>query len=198
MRIFFTFFCCLFFLSVFAKPTEQVVILGSGPAGLTAAIYSARAGLSTLVIEGDEPGGQIALSYGVDNFPGFPQGISGFELVMQMREQAERFGARIKSGKLIKADFSQRPFTFSLEGGETLCTETLIIASGASAKWLGLDSEKFFIGKGDQSMQLLHRFAHRLSTEKGHDRRHVQRVDVSGRHGQRDQQDGHRISGGDR
>lgn len=143
---------CMGITSLFAQQdTEQVVILGTGPAGLTAAIYSSRAGLSTLVIEGEEPGGQIALSYMVDNFPGFPQGINGFELGQNMREQAQRFGTRIKSGKIIQADLSKRPFLLKMENNEEILCETLIIASGASAKWLGLESEKALIGKGVSS-----------------------------------------------
>lgn len=124
------------------QDVEQVVIFGTGPAGLTAAVYSSRAGLSTLVIEGEEPGGQIALSYMVDNFPGFPQGVSGYELGQNMREQAQRFGTRIKSGKIVEADLSKRPFALKTDENEVILAETLIIASGASAKWLGLESEK--------------------------------------------------------
>jgi thioredoxin reductase (NADPH) len=147
------FFCYFCFFFVFSCPlfAHQVVILGSGPAGLTAAIYASRAGWSTLLIEGEEPGGQIALSYQVDNFPGFPQGINGFELGANMREQALRFGTEIQSGKLIAADLSRRPFKLELEEGGFIFAETLIIASGASAKWLGLDSEKELIGKGVSS-----------------------------------------------
>lgn len=127
---------------------ENVVILGSGPAGLTAAIYTSRAGLTPLVIEGGEPGGQIGLSTMVDNYPGFPEGINGYELVQNMREQAIRFGARIDNGNLIDADLHKRPFTLKFEDGSVLQTETLIIATGASAKWLGLETEKQFIGNG--------------------------------------------------
>lgn len=141
----------LLFGSVFAEEKhEQVVILGSGPAGLTAAIYTARAGLSTLVIEGGEPGGQITLSYQVDNFPGFPEGISGFDLAENMRLQAERFGAKIEPGKVIDVDLSQRPFKLTVDE-DTIITDTLIIASGASTRWLGLPSEQALIGKGVNS-----------------------------------------------
>lgn len=150
----FAFFCSswLFFASLVGSQVhEQVVILGTGPAGLTAAIYTARAGLSTLVVEGEEPGGQISLSYSVENFPGFPEGISGFELGEKMREQALRFGAKIQGGKIVEADLTQRPFQLKTEGGNHISADALIIASGASAKWLGLDSEKEFIGKGVSS-----------------------------------------------
>lgn len=144
---------CLFFFPALplCSTVEQVVILGSGPAGLTAAIYTARAGLSTLVIEGNEPGGQIALSYMVDNFPGFPKGISGYELVHNMQEQAVRFGARVKNGHVVNVDLTKRPFSVQLEEGEIIRTEALIIASGASARWLGIESEKELIGKGVSS-----------------------------------------------
>ena len=128
--------------------TEQVVILGAGPAGLTAAVYAARAGLKTLVIEGDEPGGQIALSHTVDNFPGFPQGINGYELGEHMRAQAIRFGARIQTGKVLHADLATRPFTLQLAEGKTIVADAVIIATGASAKWLGLASEQPLIGNG--------------------------------------------------
>lgn len=130
---------------------EQVLILGSGPAGLTAAIYTARAGLTTLVLEGEEPGGQIALSYAVDNFPGFPEGINGYELGVNMREQAKRFGATIQQGTVIEVDLSQRPFTVTLKGGQVITAESLIVASGASAKWLNIPSERALIGKGVSS-----------------------------------------------
>lgn len=144
--------CLMPFFSLFAaKEVHQVVILGSGPAGLTAAIYTARAGLETLVIEGDEPGGQISLSYVVENFPGFSEGINGFELGEKMREQALRFGSKIQSGKIVHVDLSQRPFLLKTESGKKILAKALIVASGASAKWLGLDSEKPFIGNGVSS-----------------------------------------------
>lgn len=134
-----------------ATSHENVVILGSGPAGLTAAIYTARAGLSTLIIDGEEPGGQIALSYHVENFPGFPEGVSGFELGEKMREQAIRFGTKIQDGKIISVDLTQNPFILKDDNDQTLLADVLIIASGASAKWLGLESEKAFIGNGVSS-----------------------------------------------
>ena len=151
MKIFVSFIlgCTLFVSSLFgSQKVEQTVVLGSGPAGLTAAIYTSRAGLSTLVIEGDEPGGQITLSYTVENYPGFPEGIGGYELGEKMRGQAMRFGTRIEHGRVIKADLSSRPFKLTMEGGKEIHSETLIIATGASAKWLGLASEQALIGKG--------------------------------------------------
>lgn len=130
------------------QEVKQVVILGSGPAGLTSAIYTSRAGLSSLVIEGEEPGGQIALSYTVENFPGFPEGVSGEELGKRMRDQAIRFGTQILPGTVVSADLSHRPFSLKLDSGKVVLAETLILASGASPKWLGLPSEKALIGKG--------------------------------------------------
>jgi thioredoxin reductase (NADPH) len=139
---------CLCLNSLFGEIQQEVVILGSGPAGLTAAIYTSRAGLSTLVLEGDEPGGQIAISMLVENYPGFPEGINGYELGEKMREQARRFGAVIQQGKVVSVNLTQRPFILQLEGEEVVLADTLIIATGASVKWLGLESEKALIGKG--------------------------------------------------
>ncbi len=152
LKILFSIILCLTLCPLFGNQNlAQVVILGSGPAGLTAAVYAARAGLTTLVIEGEEPGGQIALSYMVDNFPGFPNGINGWDLTQNIREQAVRFGANIKNGTVVDIDLSQRPFTIKLEDGHAILAETLIIAAGAAAKWLGLASEKELIGKGVSS-----------------------------------------------
>lgn len=126
------------------------VIMGSGCAGLTAAIYSARANLKPLVIEGHEPGGQLSLTTLVENFPGFPEGIQGPELINNMREQAARFGADYRTGHVTRVDLTQRPFTLYL-GKDEIKTQTLIIASGASARWLGLPSEQALIGHGVSS-----------------------------------------------
>src|ERR1700746_4045844 len=117
---------------------RNVVIMGSGCAGHTAALYAARANLKPLVIEGHEPGGQLSITTLVENFPGFPDGIQGPELIENMRKQAERFGAEYMRGHLVRADLSQRPFNLDFGGGKTVQTRTLIIASGASARWLGL------------------------------------------------------------
>ena len=124
------------------------IVIGTGPAGLTAAIYLARANLSPLVIEGPEPGGQLTTTTEVENFPGFPEGIMGPELMTNMRKQAERFGAQFRTGWINSVDLSKRPFTLSLEGGETLESETLIISTGASAKYLGIPGEKDNVGRG--------------------------------------------------
>ena len=129
---------------------RNVVIIGSGCAGLTAAIYSARANLKPLVIEGVEAGGQLSLTTLVENFPGFPEGVQGPELIENMKKQAARFGAEFKQGDVTKADLSKRPFTLQL-GNETLETNILIVASGASARWLGIEGERMLIGKGVSS-----------------------------------------------
>ena len=129
---------------------RNVIILGSGCAGNTAAIYTARAGLNPLVVIGHEPGGQLGLTTLVENFPGFPEGIQGPELIENMRKQAARFGAEYHIGHLIKADLSKRPIELVV-GKETIQTRTLIIASGASARWLGHPSEHALIGHGVSS-----------------------------------------------
>src|SRR5438270_1968978 len=129
---------------------RNVVIIGSGCAGHTAALYSARAKLDPLVLEGHEPGGQLSLTTLVENFPGFPDGIQGPELIANMRRQAERFGAEYKLAHVTSADLSKRPFTIHF-GKEVVQTQTLIIASGASARWLGLPNEQALIGHGVSS-----------------------------------------------
>jgi len=129
---------------------RNTVILGTGCAGLTAAIYAARANLKPLVIEGHEPGGQLSMTTLVENFPGFPEGIQGPELIENMRKQAARFGAEYMTGHLVSADLSHAPYTLNF-GGKTVRTSTLIIASGASARWLGLPSEQALIGHGVSS-----------------------------------------------
>ncbi len=129
---------------------RNVIILGSGCSGHTAALYTARANLKPLVLEGHEPGGQLSLTTLVENFPGFPDGIQGPELIENMKKQASRFGAEYRNGHIVSADLSQRPFTLNL-GKETLQTQALIIASGASARWLGLPNEQALIGHGVSS-----------------------------------------------
>jgi thioredoxin reductase (NADPH) len=129
---------------------RNVVIIGSGCAGHTAALYSARANLKPLVIEGHEPGGQLGMTTSVENFPGFPDGIQGPELVENMRKQASRFGAEYRIGHVSKTDLSKRPVELTI-GKEVIQTRTLIIASGASARWLGLSSEHALIGHGVSS-----------------------------------------------
>ena len=129
---------------------RNVVIVGSGCAGNTAAIYTARAGLDPLVVKGVDAGGQLSWTTEVENFPGFPDGIMGPELVDAMKRQAERFGAYFMDGSVLEVDLSQRPFKLNVEG-HWLETRTLIVASGASARWIGLASEQALIGHGVSS-----------------------------------------------
>ncbi len=129
---------------------RDTVIIGAGCAGLTAAIYAARANLKPLVLQGHEPGGQLSLTTLVENFPGFPEGIQGPELIENMKKQAARFGAEFHVGHLAHADLRQRPFVLDL-GKEKIRTRTLIVASGASARWLGLPHEQALIGHGVSS-----------------------------------------------
>jgi thioredoxin reductase (NADPH) len=129
---------------------RNVVIVGSGCAGNTAAIYAARASLKPLVLKGHEVGGQLSLTTLVENFPGFPEGIDGPVLVENMKQQAEHFGAEYLDGGVMEADLSKRPFRLNVEG-EWIETRTLIIASGASARWLGLPNEQKLIGHGVSS-----------------------------------------------
>jgi thioredoxin reductase (NADPH) len=125
----------------------NVIIIGSGCAGLTAAIYTGRANLKPMVIDGHEPGGQLAITTMVENFPGFPDGILGPDLIDNMRKQAQRFGAEFKSGAITDVDLSKRPFKITA-GNETYETRALIVASGATARLLGLESERKLIGYG--------------------------------------------------
>src|ERR1700681_413155 len=129
---------------------RNVVVMGSGGAGRTAALYAARASLKPLVLEGHEPGGQLSLTTLVENFPGFPEGIQGPELIENMRKQASRFGAEYKHGHVTSVDLSQSPFKLHV-GHEVIHTRSLIIASGASARWLGLPHEQQLIGHGVSS-----------------------------------------------
>jgi thioredoxin reductase (NADPH) len=127
--------------------TEKVLIIGSGPAGLTAAIYAARADLGPFMIEGMERGGQLMITTDVENYPGFPDGVMGPDLMEQMRKQAERFGTRIVSSDVTDVDFSQRPFTVSV-GQDTYSAQSIIISTGASARWLGVEGEERLRGFG--------------------------------------------------
>lgn len=129
---------------------RDTVILGSGCAGLTASIYTSRANLNPLVLEGHEPGGQLSITTLVENFPGWPEGIQGPDLIENMKKQAARFGAEFRMAHLVSADLSKSPFVLNL-GKEEILTRTLIIASGASARWLGLPSEEALIGHGVSS-----------------------------------------------
>ncbi|MDD3275825.1 MAG: thioredoxin-disulfide reductase [Kiritimatiellales bacterium] len=127
---------------------ENLVIIGTGPAGYTAAIYAARANLNPLVIEGFQPGGQLITTTDVENFPGFPEGIDGTALTTQMRQQAERFGTRFKEGEVVSSCLTCLPHSITLSDGETIETKAIIIATGASAQYLGIESEQKLIGRG--------------------------------------------------
>lgn len=127
--------------------SHKVAIIGSGPAGWTAAIYAARANLSPILFEGPEPGGQLMQTTDVENFPGFPEGIMGPEMMTKFREQAKRFGTEIVSERVDSVDFSSRPFKFTAKG-KTYEAETIIISTGATARRIGLESEKALYGKG--------------------------------------------------
>ena len=130
--------------------TERVkcLIIGSGPAGYTAAIYTGRANISPVLYEGIQPGGQLTITTEVENFPGYPEGISGTQLMDDLRAQAERFGVEIRNGIVTKVDFSERPYKITIDDEKEIEAETVIISTGASAKYLGLDDEKKYAGMG--------------------------------------------------
>ena len=127
---------------------HDLIIMGTGPAGYTAAIYTGRANLKPLVIEGFQPGGQLMITTDIENFPGFPEGINGPELMGKMRDQAGKFDAEFISGSVTEVDLSRSPFCLALEDGQELLTHALIVATGANAKWLGIESEERYRGKG--------------------------------------------------
>lgn len=124
------------------------LIIGSGPAGYTAAIYASRADLKPILYTGMQPGGQLTTTTIVENFPGYPQGVDGNQMMMDMREQAARFGTDIRDGAIVKADFSKQPYIFTDDRGNEIAAETVIIATGASAKYLGLSDEEKYRGQG--------------------------------------------------
>ena len=126
----------------------QCLIIGSGPAGYTAAIYASRADLKPILYQGIQPGGQLTITTEIENFPGYPNGISGTEMMEDLKKQAERFGADIRWGIIAEVDFSKRPFTITADDGKIIIAETVIIATGASAKWIGIESENKFSGYG--------------------------------------------------
>src|SRR3989339_208987 len=128
--------------------SRNCIIVGTGPAGYTAAIYAARANLAPLIIEGNQPGGQLTTTTEVENFPGFPNGIDGPQLMENMRKQATRFGAEFMATLATSVDLKKYPFKVTLEDGQTITTKSLIVATGASAKYLGIPHEKELIGKG--------------------------------------------------
>jgi thioredoxin reductase (NADPH) len=126
----------------------RCLIIGSGPAGYTAAIYAARADLKPVIYQGMQPGGQLTITTEVENFPGYPDGVQGPQMMEDLKKQAERFKTDVRWGVVTEVDFSQRPFTVRADDGKTIVAETVIIATGASAKWLGMESEKKFMGQG--------------------------------------------------
>jgi thioredoxin reductase (NADPH) len=126
---------------------ERLVIIGSGPAGYTAALYAARANLNPLLLEGLQPGGQLTITSEVENYPGFPEGILGPQLMEQMKKQAERFGTRFEAGEVTRVDFAKRPFSLWMDD-RLIRAQAVIVATGASAKWLGIPSEKLYQGRG--------------------------------------------------
>ncbi|MCD8208033.1 MAG: thioredoxin-disulfide reductase [Bacteroidales bacterium] len=139
----------------------RCLIVGGGPAGYTAAIYASRAGNSPVVYEGLQPGGQLTMTTDVENYPGFPEGVAGQELMDAMKAQAARLGADIRRGAIVEADLSARPFRLTLEGGDVLKADSLIIATGATAKYLGLPSEEKFRGMGVSSCAVCDGFFYR-------------------------------------
>jgi thioredoxin reductase (NADPH) len=126
----------------------KCLIIGSGPAGYTAAIYAARADLKPIVYQGLQPGGQLTITTEVENFPGYPEGITGPEMMEQLKKQAERFGTDVRWGIVTEVDFSEKPYKITADDGKKILAETVIIATGASAKWLGIESEKKYNGQG--------------------------------------------------
>jgi thioredoxin reductase (NADPH) len=128
--------------------TTKCLIIGSGPAGYTAAIYTSRANISPILYEGIQPGGQLTTTTEVENFPGYPEGVMGSQLMDDLRNQALRFGADIRSGIITSVDFSQRPFTITADDGKTISADSVIIATGASARYLGLADEQKYSGLG--------------------------------------------------
>ena len=126
----------------------KVLIVGSGPAGMTAAIYTARANLSPVLYEGLQPGGQLTTTTEIENFPGYPEGITGPDMMKDLKKQAERFGTDVRFGVATEADLSQRPFKITIDGSKVIETDALIIATGATAKYLGLPDEKKYAGSG--------------------------------------------------
>lgn len=142
----------------------KTLILGSGPAGYTAAIYAGRAGLNPVVYEGLLPGGQLTQTTEIENFPGYPEGVDANEMMDDLRRQAERFGTEVRAAVCTKADLSQRPFTLTFDNGTTVQTHTLIIATGASAKYLGLADEEKYRGQGVSACATCDGFFYRKRT----------------------------------
>lgn len=142
----------------------KCLIVGSGPAGYTAAIYASRANLAPVEYCGLQPGGQLTQTTEVENFPGYPQGVDGNQMMMDIREQAERFGADIRDGEIVKADLSRSPYVLTTDEGKEIEADTVIIATGASAKYLGLDDERKYNGQGVSACATCDGFFYRKKT----------------------------------
>ena len=142
----------------------KCLIIGSGPAGYTAAIYASRANLQPIEYCGMQPGGQLTQTTEVENFPGYPQGVDGNQMMMDLREQAERFGTDIRDGEIVKVDFSKAPYVCTADNGKEIEADTVIIATGASAKYLGLDDERKYNGQGVSACATCDGFFYRKKT----------------------------------
>ena len=142
----------------------RCLIVGSGPAGYTAAIYASRANLNPVEYSGLQPGGQLTQTTTVENFPGYPEGVDGNQMMMDIREQAEHFGAAIRDGEIVKVDFSESPYKLTTDSGHELTADTVIIATGASAKYLGLDDERKYNGQGVSACATCDGFFYRKKT----------------------------------
>lgn len=147
-----------------AEERTKVLIIGSGPAGYTAGIYASRANLHPLIYEGDQPGGQLTQTTEIENFPGYPEGVDGNQMMSHLRDQAERFGAEVRSRMIAKVDFSKRPFRCEDERGDIVMAETVIISTGASAKYLGLPDEEKYRGLGVSACATCDGFFYRKKT----------------------------------
>ncbi len=147
-----------------AREHTRCLIIGSGPAGYTAAIYAGRANLSPMEYCGLQMGGQLTQTTTVENFPGYPVGVDGNQMMMDLRQQAERFGADIRDGIIVKADFSKTPYVLTTDDGDEIEAETVIVATGASAKYLGLDDEKKYNGQGVSACATCDGFFYRKKT----------------------------------
>ena len=146
------------------KEKVRCLIIGSGPAGYTAAIYAARANLNPVIYCGLQTGGQLTQTTVVENFPGYPEGVDGNQMMLDFRTQAERFGTDIRDGVIVKADFSKAPYTLTTDNGDVVCADTVIIATGASAKYLGLSDEEKYKGEGVSACATCDGFFYRKKT----------------------------------
>ena len=146
------------------KEKVRCLIIGSGPAGYTAAIYAARANLNPVIYCGLQTGGELTQTTVVENFPGYPEGVDGNQMMLDFRTQAERFGTDIRDGVIVKADFSKAPYTLTTDNGDVVCADTVIIATGASAKYLGLSDEEKYKGEGVSACATCDGFFYRKKT----------------------------------